>query len=237
MTIMINIALIEDEIDDLNLLKSFIEDFSKERNVELSINSYMDARSFFESKKTYDMVFFDIELPGINGLDAAHLLRDKDQNVTIIFVTNMNLAIRGYEVNAFDFILKPLHQHDFSLKFIRAIHHVLSHETAKISLRIDGKDIIMKLSSIMYIDVMNHRITYHTFDGDYSIYNDSLSKIAERLKDNGFALCNSCYLVNLKHVTSLENDYVFLGEIKLPISHGKRKDFAVSLNEYLGDSF
>ena len=234
---MITVALIEDEIDDLALLKGYILNYANENNYEIVVDEYRSAESFFEGRKNYDMVFFDIELPGIDGLKAARRLRENDKSVTIIFVTNMNLAIKGYEVNAFDFILKPIHEHDFSLKFFRAIKHVVEHESAKLPLRIEGKDIVLKLSSILYIEVMNHRITYHTLDGDYSTYNDSLGKIATRLSGNGFALCNSCYLVNLKHVTAIDNDYVFLSEKKLPVSHGKKKAFVMSLNEYLGNSF
>ena len=69
----------------------------------------------------YDIVFMDIELPGINGMEAAHRLREIDQQVILIFVTNMaQFAVKGYEVDALDYIIKPAQYGPLSIKLDRA---------------------------------------------------------------------------------------------------------------------
>ena len=81
----------------------------------------MNPGSSFENyKMIFDIIIFDIDMPGINGIDTARKLREMDSNVTIIFVTNIaQYAINGYEVDAVDYILKPVSYYDFSMKFHR----------------------------------------------------------------------------------------------------------------------
>lgn len=103
---MLNIAVVEDEINVSKQIESYINSFANEHRIEISITVYNNANDFLSYyKNNFDLVFMDIELPGINGMDATIKLREKDKNVMIVFVTNlMQYAVNGYSVNAYDFI-------------------------------------------------------------------------------------------------------------------------------------
>ena len=107
---MIRIAIVEDNTEEMQLMKSYVDRCSKERGFLCTVDSYTDGDGIVEGIQAgYDLIILDIELPLINGMDAAEEIRKMDQDATIIFVThNPNYAIRGYKVQALDYLLKPV---------------------------------------------------------------------------------------------------------------------------------
>lgn len=102
---MIRIAIVEDEKQYADELAGFILDFSKETGVAVEYETFGDGASFIdEYDSRFDIVLMDIAMPHLNGMDAAKLLRQNDKQVCLIFITTLsNYAIKGYEVDAFDF--------------------------------------------------------------------------------------------------------------------------------------
>ncbi len=230
-----NVAVIEDEASAMELLVSFLERFAKERGEEFNIFRFSRAISFLTNyKANYDIVFLDIELPDLNGMEAARKLRDLDRNVALIFVTNMaQFAVRGYEVDAYDFIVKPVFYANFALKLQRVLDHIRDMQGVRLSVSVDDGTVALSSSEIRYIEIMKHRIVYHTVRGEFYSHG-TLKKIEEKLKDNYFVRCNNCYLVNLRYVSAVKDFTVYVGEEGLQISHPKKKAFLHALNEYFG---
>ena len=113
-----NIALIEDNDTASKKVFELIEQFKQENNVTLNVVRFNDADSFLQNyQQIYSVVLMDIQLPGIDGMQAAYKLREMDKTVSIIFITSMvQFAQKGYEVNAVSFMVKPVNYFDFSLK-------------------------------------------------------------------------------------------------------------------------
>ena len=105
-----NIAVVEDDGKWIKTLREFFAVFSKNENLNCNIKVFTSGEDFLNCYKgeQFEMVFMDIDLPGLNGMQTAKKLRELDGNIAIIFVTNLaQYAVEGYEVNAFDFIVKP----------------------------------------------------------------------------------------------------------------------------------
>lgn len=97
----------------------------------------------------FDIIFMDIEMPYINGLESAEKLRQSDKGTLLIFTTNLgHVAAKGYEVEAFDFVVKPLHYESLYLKLNRAV--------ARLALRI-------RQSSEQYHGIINHKTGENVF--------------------------------------------------------------------------
>ena len=231
------IAIVEDNEKDYLNLKENIDLYSKENQLELIVDLFKTSTNFLDNYSfQYDIVFMDIELPDINGLNTAKELRDKDKNIIIIFVTNLaSCAIKGYEVNAFDFIVKPVNKYSFSTMFKKAL---LKRETTLVGdiiLKNGHDNIVLNSNSIFYIEVFNHKLTYHTSDGNFEEWGKLLD-IENTLKKYHFYRCNSYLLINLKYVKKIEGDYCVVGNEKLPISRNKKKGLVEALVLYISGS-
>ena len=169
-------------------------------------------------------------MPYIDGLSAVRKIREIDEKVLIIFVTSLaQYAIKGYEVNAFDFILKPISYNSFALKLNRVLDYFKKNDEKYILIKNKIRTNKIKASSIKYIEVINHSLIYHTLDG-------SLKKVKEELNCLPFEYCNQCYLVNLKYVEEIKDYNVIVSGEKIQISHPKHKQFLHALNSYLRSS-
>lgn len=237
---MIKTIILEDEKEAMATLKGYIEKFAKESGQAISVECYFDAVKFLEdySPSKADIIFFDIQMPTIDGMRAAKKIRERDENVIIIFVTNLaQYAVEGYAVQAYDFILKPVRYTGFKMKMTRICNR-LEYKRDDYSFNINGKDGMRRVfaSDVLYMEVINHDVIIHTADDDEIKTRSTLSSFANDLKSKHFALCNSCYLVNLKHVRSVKGEYVTVGKDQLRISQPKRKAFLQEVASYFGGS-
>ena len=121
--VLIRIAIVEDEPTERDRIKVYLEEIAQEDQTQFDIEQYSSGMAFvMRGMKDYDLVLMDIDMPNLNGIETAKALRKVDQSATLIFVTNMaQYAISGYEVNAIDFILKPVNRYSFAIKIKRAI--------------------------------------------------------------------------------------------------------------------
>ena len=240
---MINVIVLEDENEAAEKLISCLNRFEKDKNYSFHITRYDNAVTLLdEYKSDADIIFVDIQLPLMNGMSAAHMIRKRDENVIIVFVTNLaQYAIEGYEVDAMDFVLKPVTYSTLALKLERlckiAEHKKLLSETNR-TIIVNTKNSITRISidEIMYIEVKNHNLIIHQKDNTL-VFRGTISSMNEKLKDYYFVLCNSCFLVNLAYIKSIDSDEVVLkDDSRLKISQPKRKSFVQEVAKYFGGS-
>lgn len=232
---LIRVAIIEDEKDAVQRLMDMLNRYSKENEIECKISGFGNAITFLaDYKADFDIIFMDINLPHMNGMEAATKLRKMDSSTPLIFVTNMaQYAIKGYAVDALDFMVKPFDYSAFSMKMKRAISRLNRDRDREIILSVKDGVVKVPLSNIIFVEISDHRIIYHTEEGDYNAYG-TMKKVQQQLDDPSFVLCNSCYLVNLRFVKAVKNYLVTVGKAELQISHPKKKSFMEGLNNYMG---
>lgn len=229
------IAVVDDAESATEHLCECLRQFGTENGEIFNIDAYKDGLAFLGEYKNnkYDVVFLDIEMPKIDGLSVAAKLREMDGNVILIFITQMaQYAIRGYDVSAFDYIVKPYGYKNFALRMKKVMASLNSRTGTKLKLVYGGSVKVLDSAAVEYIEVTGHDLVYHTTDGNFKSY--GTLKDVEKDCPPTFVRCNSCYLVNLRFVTEVNGFEATVGDSKLQISQPKRKEFMSALARYLG---
>lgn len=234
---MINIAIVDDEKSAADILSEHLKRYSTEKNIHFNIVHYSSPREFlWNYKSEFDIVFMDICMPEEDGLDISHELRKIDKSTIIIFVTNMaQFAVRGYEVDALDFIVKPVEYFGFAIKMNRAMARLENHKSSQIIISTESTMVKIDTDKLKYVEINGHKIIYHTTDGDYRA-TGSLKAVESQLNNSVFVRCNSCYLVNLRYVSSIVDGMAKVGDDYLAISFPRRKEFLKAVNNYFGST-
>ena len=232
---MYQIAVVEDDRYQASKLKGYLEQFATEEGQEFEISVFYDGAEILKNyTPKYDLILLDIQMPKVNGMDAAEKIREIDENVVLMFITNMaQYAIRGYSVGALDFVMKPITYYTFSMKIKRALKRVQKKELPSILLTLSDGVKKLDVRQIYYVEVQNRMLHYYTNEGEF-VVRGSLQSVENTLPANVFAKCNHWYLVNLMHVTAVHKNTVTVGEYELEISRRNRNGFLQALTEYMG---
>lgn len=233
------VIIVEDESKHAQQLESLLHSYTKRHpDCVFDVTHYSSARRFLtEYALDADIIFLDIQMPDIDGMKAAKKIREVDSTVMLIFTTALTqYAIAGYEVQAFDYILKPLKADVFDVKLDRALRVLnYSHEEEWIDVSTKTETRRIPVNRITYIEVDNHDILIHT-EQEVIRHWGSLKEYEQKLAPLHFARCNSCYLVNMKYVSTIKSDTVLVAKDELTVSRSKRKEFLVAFAKYKGGS-
>lgn len=236
-----NIAIVDDESGAIETLERYLIRYCETRGLTFTVDRFDSSVRFIALfKPTYDIVFLDIEMPEMNGMDVAREIRKLDFEVALIFVTNMaQYAIRGYEVDADDFVVKPIKYGNLEIKLDRIIKKHGQKEKPHVTVYDDGVLRYAPISEVRYVEVVKHSIIYHTTKGDYE-KRGSLKNEARLFEENGFAQCNKSCIINLRYVLGIVGYELHIAKAKgspeydtITISHPRKKDFVHILNKYL----
>lgn len=232
---MISIALVEDDRRYTEQLKRFLCQYEAEKNLKFNIVTFSDGDEIVERyDASYDIILMDIEMKFMDGMSAAEEIRKKDSGVVIMFITNMpQYAMKGYLVDALDYILKPVSYPVFRQRLDRAIERVSSRSHDYIAIPVKGGFRKLDTEDIIYVEISIHDLIFHTVHGDFTTVG-SMKKVEEQLGEE-FYRCNKCYLINLKYVDAIQNNDVILGEQTLQVSRAKKKGLLEALNAYMNE--
>ena len=233
---MLLIAVVDDDPKDAALLKNCVEEYCKKKNHPAMVQVYHDGLEFIRSTESHDIIFLDIQMKKLDGLETARLLRKINKESILIFVTNMaQFAIKGYEVDALDFIIKPASLSSIVYVMDKAMKRLDGSARAVFSLKTAEGTISLSSNDITYVEVLDHNLIYHTTRGDYTV-RGRLSDVSEKLDPEKFVMCNRSFIVNLRHVSSVTADYLLIGDTRISVSKSHRKELMKRFSNYLGDS-
>ncbi|MNW35555.1 Sensory transduction protein LytR [compost metagenome] len=233
---MINIAVVEDEAAYREQLKQYLQRFGQEKNEKIEIDAYSDGDQFVEAYKAqYDIILMDVQMPLLNGMSAAQEIRKTDSQVVIIFITNSSqYAIKGYAVDALDYVLKPISYFQFAERLNRAIGRMRNRMDHYITVKTKDGFKRFKVSDIYYVESQGHQLVFH-MENEQMTTTGTMKILEEQLVSFHFFRGNKGFLINLQHVEGMDENCAIVKGDKLPISRLKRKSFMESLTDYWGE--
>ena len=215
-----HIAVVDDEENDLKHVCNHISDFFSSTDIQL--NTYRDALCF-PINTNFDVLFLDIDMPQVSGLELAKKYKKRHENALIIFITSHNeLVYKACNIHPFDFIRKE--NLDIEMPdVLEEINYHLSHLHPSVTFYINGNAYILRKESILYCESFNHQTEIH-FDTSSITVNMQLGDVEKTIDSNHFKRVGRSYLANMKKVTKLEGTTLYINEhYQIPISRRKKK--------------
>ncbi len=225
------VAIVDDEATERETLRSYLERYAAESGTAIEADLYPSGDDLLAHYQlVYDIIFFDIEMPGTNGIETARKVRAQDDSVTILFVTNIaQYAINAFEVEAIDYVIKPMEYYDFAMKFRRAVKRAAQRSTRELLLDTVDGSVRVAIPNITYVEGFDHYLVYHvrnaqgSGDTEHSIRGNMRDHEA-MLKPYGFCRVHRSYLVNAACIDVIHaNDLVVAGT-EIPIGRSYKKD-------------
>ena len=232
-----HIAIVEDDPNIQQQLSAYIEKFYEDDPHRYQLSVFSDGDEILEDYRAdYDLILLDIQMKRLNGLETAEKIRELDRDVYLVFVTNLaNYAIRGYSVQAFDFVLKPVNYMMLRQLLQRIDKLVSARQQRYVTLPTDLGLTRIDVSQIFYVETEAHFLIIKTDQGEYRM-RDTMKNMEAVLDKYGFFRCNNCYLVNLKHVERVDGSSIFVRGEELAISRPRYKAFMETLTGYWGET-
>ena len=235
---MLKIAICDDEQYYRNKIHKLLDAYLNNRQLEYRIDLYLSGDQFLcrkENAVQYDIVFMDINMEKVNGIQTALQIRSFHSDTFIVFVTAfISYALEGYKVNAVRYIMKDTLNESIA-ECMDAILNKMSLKQVAFSFTGGGKKLFT--DNIIYIESRKHKSYFFYIESEivtYQIY-DKLDHIEQQLSEYGFLRIHKSYLVNMKHIAKVSNYTAFLDVGKeLPIPRLKYQTVKEAYAEYKG---
>ncbi|WP_455137784.1 LytR/AlgR family response regulator transcription factor [Thermophilibacter sp.] len=228
--------IVEDEPKEAQRLIDYVRRYGEAHDVAFRISWLRSAMEMLSDKGRYDLVFLDINLPGISGMEAAQLMRVYDETTPIIFVTNLSkYAVKGYEVGATGFIVKPVTWGNLSMSLDRALRAVAQSAGRSVMVPTEDGARVLPFSSIVFVEVTGHRLTYHLEGGETLEARGALGQLEEELEGAPVLRVSKSCLANMDKITLVRAHELQMvtGDV-LRVSRTRRREVLDAVTDYLG---
>lgn len=232
---MIRFAICDDEPVMIKHISSHISKYMEtQKNTAFQLSSFSNGSSLLESSNDFDVIFLDIQMDCPNGMETARKLRQKKNNGLLIFVTVLKeYVFDAFEVQAYDYLLKPLDDSRFERTMDRILVSLSQRANQTILVQKGNSCEVLLLSGILYCEVLGRKIYIHQNNGNIVDYYDKLADL-ERRVDGRFFRCHRSYLVNLDFVCGCSAGRVILSQgDTIPVSRLRERELAQALLRHI----
>lgn len=233
---MIHIAIVDDEKSYVTQIQQYLEQYERESGEVIRVSVFSDGDNIVHKYRSqFDIILMDVEMKFVDGMTAAEEIRKIDSEVVIIFITNTpQYAIRGYAVEALDYLLKPISYFAFSQCLSRALGRMKNRISKAITINVKGGTVRLDANDIYYVESRGHNMIYHTASGEYES-TSTMKETEESLNGMHFFRASKWYLINLAHVDGFQDGYAKIFGKQLSVSRVKKKEFMEALTAYWGE--
>lgn len=231
----LHIGVCEDNLIHRTILIDFMKAFLTENELSFELYEFKSGEELLEKyPSNLDILFLDIQMDKLTGMDTAKKLRVFDNRVEILFTTSISDYVHeGYEVSAYRYLMKPLTYEVIQKHLKECISNIMEKETN--FLVINNKNTLIKinLDLVLYIETESRELLIHKIDKSHRI-KMSMKKLDKLLNNKFFFRCHNSFLVNLKMVEILDKNTVYINSVPIPVSKYKVQSLKKELTSLLG---
>ena len=239
---MLNIAICDDEKYFRNEIRGILEKYLSAEGIVCSIDDFASGEELTDlgiEMQKYDIVFLDINMDQMDGIDAARKIREKSKDIFIVFVTAyIDYTIEGYKVDAFRYILKNNNMLEGSIEeCLDSIRERMAYEVEQREFDFSEGRRTVSLERILFVESNLHRLIFHIMEDSlkqYTVYK-TLDDMEKEFEGKGFIRIHQSYLVNVQHVNSISRYYLILDNgTRLSIPRARYNEVQKLIAEYKG---
>lgn len=229
---MIKIGICDDEKNIVDRIESYINNY---KDKTFNIITYNSGEELLKEKRYLDVIFLDIDMPKINGIETAKFIRKYDKNVKIIYVTSFTEYVNlAFGVHAFGYLNKPINEEDIHKQLDEVISYLNEKKEEEFIEFVTTEGVLrLRPKDIYYFEYINRKVNIKTKDKVY-VLKERITKIAETMSKYNFLMPHKSFTVNLFYVKSIKGYDIFMmdGSI-IPLSQKKSVEFREKLNIFL----
>ncbi|MCX4351225.1 MAG: LytTR family DNA-binding domain-containing protein [Lachnospiraceae bacterium] len=234
---MINIAVCDDEKCMSEKIEKLVEDFFRKKNTNISVAEYSSGEELLKSNERIDILFLDIGMRGMDGIETARRLRAHGYNGFLIFITVLKeMVFQSFEVQPFDYLVKPVQEEHFEKTMERLFFSMqdrLSPEKENLLVQKGCESNIIFFQDIICCEIIDRKVYLYLVSGEVIDYYDRIENLEKKM-DGRFFRCHRSYLINLNHLKSYRNNTAFMADGKeIPVSRLRSKEFSKVILQYM----
>ena len=221
--------------DDEEAVSEQVKNLIAEWNPAVDVVCFSSGEALLENYQSYEAVFLDIDMAGMNGIETGKAIRRLDKDTKIVYLTAYRDYVSGaFGVHAFQYLLKPVNKKAI-WNVLEEIFRYMRSAEKKIILdfhTVDG-GLCLPVESIYFFEYENRKIRIVTDKEQYYMA-DKIGNVAKRMAEFGFSMPHQSFVVNMFHVKNVKNQQIFLDNgMEIPLSQKKQKIWKQELMGYL----
>lgn len=228
----LKIAIVEDSLIDQDILGTFIKEFLFEKSIAYETVCFSSGKDFLASKDKFSLIFLDMYLPDIIGIDVLKQIRERGDDVQVVFSTSSKEFIeQSYEEAALHYLVKPVTKEKINLVLNKFLNLQSSLQTVALKVGRDKEN--YQISSIKYLESYSHKCILHIASRDIEI-SESITDVENKFSTYDFIKVNRTTIVNMAFIKEITStDVILEGNIYVSISRNSKSEIKTKISKYL----
>lgn len=231
---MIRIAICDDEKHMSDHIRAMASDFFRKKNREICLRTFSSGEELLSYDGQIDILFLDIQMKGMDGMETARKLRDSKFRGFLIFITVLKeMVFQSFEVQAYDYLVKPVEEKQFEKTMERLYTSMqnASEDSLLVQKGYEGR--IIREEEIIFCEIIDRKIYLNLASGEVVDYYERIENLETKLGSHFFR-CHRSYLINLKHLKGYKNGTACMDNGKeVPVSRRRSKEFSGVVLQYM----
>lgn len=230
----IRIAICDDERGMSDKIKGIVSDFFRKKNMGITVSQFSNGGELLKYNEAIDILFLDIQMEGLNGMETARKLRGRDFKGFLIFTTVLKeMVFESFEVQAYDYLVKPINKEHFEKTMERLLLSMRSVDETRLLIQKGNESNIISFDDIIFCEVIDRKVYLHLKQAKTIDYYERIENLEAKL-DGRFFRCHRSYLINLKYLKGYKNATAYMeGGKEIPVSRLRGKEFSSVILRYM----
>lgn len=231
---MLHIVICDDEKYMSDKIRTMVSDFFHRKNMEIEISQFTSGEELLKYDRSIDILFLDIQMNGIDGMETARKLRSRKFKGFLIFITVLEeMVFRSFEVQAYDYLVKPIEEKHFEKTMERLMDSMRNAGEANLLVQKGYESSIISFDDIVFCEIIDRKVYLHLVSSEVVDFYERIERLETKL-DSRFFRCHRSFLINLKYLKSYKNGTAYMENGKeIPVSRLRSKEFSGVILQYM----